>query len=384
VNPDGASGPAVLARLQGYLRQDPDNWSLRAEVFDAALAAGEVQVAGAEVEGALRARPNDAAWSHRRALLLLAGAHHAEAQALLESLIAQGHDDPAIRHNLGYALFAQGQVEACRDTVAPLLGPSEDDAAVAWVLWLRCQHRLCRLNEALEAFLRSSTRRAMSPDAWGVASLMALDAGRLEEARVWSERALQGRADQLEALASRGSVALAQQDAGGALDYFERALKVNGQDGRSWSGLALARMLQMDLAGALDAFGRAVRTMPEHIGTWIGMGWCLSLSHQPEAARDAFERALGLDRNFAESHGALAVALVRIGQAERAKLEIELALRLDPKSLSARYAQAMLRGETDDPAAFLRLSRRVLGQHTALGYPSRTLADLVLKKPKQT
>jgi hypothetical protein len=75
------------------------------------------------------------------------------------------------------------------------------------------------------------------------------------------------------------------------------------------------------------------------------------------------------------------MALARLGQTERARTEIEVALRLDPKSLSARYAQAILSGEADDPAAFLRLSRRVLAHVPApkTGNMERTVADVVFK-----
>ncbi len=136
----------------------------------------------------------------------------------------------------------------------------------------------------------------------------------------------------------------------------------------------------MDLAGALDAFRKAVASMPDHIGTWIGLGWSQFLSNQPQEARASFEEALRIDRNFAESHGALAVALARLGETQRARTEIELALRLDPKSLSARYAEAMLNGQASDPKAFLELARKVLSRVPAGALaPDRTLADVVFK-----
>jgi tetratricopeptide (TPR) repeat protein len=137
-----------------------------------------------------------------------------------------------------------------------------------------------------------------------------------------------------------------------------------------------------DLAGAQDAFRKAVTTLPQHIGTWIGYGWCQFLSNQPEAARASFEEALRLDRNFGESHGALAVALARLGETERARAEVQVALRLDRRCLSARYAEAMLNGQTSDPQAFLRMARQVLSRLPAGSLdPERTLADLVLKEP---
>jgi tetratricopeptide (TPR) repeat protein len=364
---DKTGQAAALARLQSYLQQDPDNWNLRAEIFDAALAAGEAEIAQSQMEYALRMRPADAAWQHRQAMALLAKGRYVDAQVILEALIARGIDNPGVRHNLGYALFAQGRFEAARDVVSPLLEGPADIRDSALVLWLRCQHRLVQLDEALGVFARYAGQRSLPADAWGAASLIALDAERVDDARAWSERALSGRADQLEALAAGGSVALGDLDVRAALDRFERAVRVNPGDGRSWSGLAFARMLERNFGAALEAFRKAVAGMPDHVGTWIGFGWCQFLANEPAAARGAFEQALLLDRNFAESHGALAVALVHLGDTDRAKNEIELAFRLDPRCLSAQYARAMLSGETNDPAAFLRLARRAVGQRPGLG-----------------
>ena len=83
------------------VKADPDNWNLRAELFDAALAAGTTELARAQLDLALRDRPDDAPWKHREATLLLATKQYPQAQAALEALIALGHDDPAIRYNLG-------------------------------------------------------------------------------------------------------------------------------------------------------------------------------------------------------------------------------------------------------------------------------------------
>ena len=74
------------------------------------------------------------------------------------------------------------------------------------------------------------------------------------------------------------------------------------------------------------------------------------------------------------------MALAGLGDAAQARHEIDLALRLDPKSLSARYAEAMLNGQTADPQAFQRLARRVLSRVPLdPKQPGRTIADVVFK-----
>jgi tetratricopeptide (TPR) repeat protein len=355
--------PPALQRLKGYLAQDPANLNLRVQVFDAALAAGDRALAGELVEAALRERPEDAGWLHRQASLLIASGQHAEAQLALEALVARGVEAPGVSHNLAYAHFAQGRWEAARDVARPLWSGEGPVADAALALWLRCEHRLDRIDEAFAELEPVMAGRPIAPEPLGVASLMALDAGRLDEARAWADRALQGRADQLEALVARGSVALGDLDVPVALAHLERALAVNGGDGRTWSGVAFAQMLRRDFPAALQAFERAVAGMPDHVGTWIGYGWCHFVAGDAQAAKETFGHAIALDRNVGESHGGLAVALAGLGETAAARAEIDIALKLDPVGLSARHAQALLSGEAADAASFTRMAKRVLAMH---------------------
>jgi Flp pilus assembly protein TadD len=59
-------------------------------------------------------------------------------------------------------------------------------------------------------------------------------------------------------------------------------------------------------------------------------------------AQSAFERAMSVDRNFGETHGGLAVVAALQSREEDARQLVRRALRLDPKSLAARYAEMLL------------------------------------------
>lgn len=376
-----------LSQLLGYLKQDPSNAALLADVFDTSLAVGNFTEAGFQVARALHADPTDVAWLRREALLLLAQGHFAKAADALSRLIEDGEDDSITRFNLAYARFGQGQWLIAKGISEPLREQTTEVGDLAWSLWLRCEHRLLEFDEGLSAFRMALAIRKLPPEVWGVASLMAFDAGSLVDAQAWAERALQSDPDQMEAIVVSGSIALGKQQVKKASELFERALGINVSDGRTWSGLAFTRMLNFDFPGAQAAFNKAIATMADHIGTWIGLGWCEFLSKRPQAAQKAFEQAIALDRNFGESHGALAVALVQLGQLEDARHEIDIALKLDPRGLSARYAQSMLSGEVTNPEAFQKMTRRVLAQYPSPfegeGEGERTLADIVLKYPRK-
>ena len=122
-----------------------------------------------------------------------------------------------------------------------------------------------------------------------------------------------------------------------------------------------ARSPTGNLTRAQTDFHRALKTMPSHIGTWHGLAWTQLRSQDLAAAQASFEQALAMDRNFAESHGGLAVVLAMRGQEAAAREHIELAVRLDRSNLSGQYAQALLSGEARNAAAVQRLAKRLLG-----------------------
>lgn len=370
--PLSASG-GRLDRLIAYLEQDPGNVQLRADIFDTALGEGRFDVAEQQVTPMLAATPVDAPWRHRLALVRIAQAEYAVARRLLTELIDEGFTDHVIAFNLAHAAFRDGDFQAAEQTLRGM-PESADPSHLAFALRLRCLHRLGAIGDALRLFQSRVPGAAVSSEAYGVASLLAFDAGLMAEASAWSGTALAQDPRQFEALVASGSAHLASRDADGAAQALDRALELNPVDGRTWSARATASMLQMDLPLAQQQYETAVAHLPDHIGTWHGLAWCRLMRKDVAGARQAFERALDLDRNFGESHGGLAVVLAMEGKTAEAQEAIARATRLDPANLSARYAQAVLDGDVADAARFDALARRVLA-----GRPvgDKSLADIL-------
>lgn len=313
-----------LQRFLGFSVLDPNNISLRADLFDLALTQSEFSIAQQQIDHALSLpstdengqENSDASWLQRQTLLL------------------------------------------------------------------RTMHRVGKLEEALGLIEKNIEKAQLSAASWGAASLIALDLGWLVQAKEWATKALQSefesKPQQMEALVALGSCALAEQETPTALDYFQRALAINPQDGRTWSAVGMAHLSEMEIDQAWQDFQTSLNYQPEHIGTWHGLGWCQILSADAAAAQHSFEQALQLDRNFGESHGGLAVTLVLQNQIEPAQQAIDKALALDPNNLSARYAQALLNGDANDTQRFQQFAQRLLQkQTTATGQP---LLELVLSR----
>lgn len=313
-------------RLDGYLQQDPGNALLLADAFDAALSAGRFGEANAYLASA---NLSETDWQLRVATLLFAQTRYAECAERLQAFVGL---PPPQR--------PPGAVELWLRSIHQL-----GDPAPAWT-WLQAE---------------AAAQAELAPPVAAVASLIAVDAGDLAAAERLADAALPALPRSMEALVAKGTAVLARRDAAAASSLAHAALAIR-EDGRARSLLAFADMLAGRTAQALANFERAVALMPGHVGTWQGFGWLRMCTGDLPGAQDAFETALGLDRNFADNHGSMAVLLAMQGQAEPARRFIDVAKRLDPRCMSARYAEAVLNGEAANVEKMRRLAAEIIGR----------------------
>jgi len=357
---------ARLGRLEGYLRDDANNLGLLDECVDVAFRLGRFEDARARAEQGISLAPEDPRFQFRLANVAIAERRLDEAERILSTLRDAGTELPVVCYNLGYVRVLKGDytgaVALLREILAQPGCPPE-----AETLLIHSLHGAGDVDEALKVAQQRLQTQPGDTKAMGVASLVCLDTGDLKQAGELAARALESEPDNMAALVTYGSVALARENPRDARTHFERALSVNPRDGRAWSGLALSDMFSLDLPRAYAGFKKAVANMPDHIGTWHALAWCQILMKDLEGAEASFRQALSLNRNFGESHGGLAVVAALQNRIDAAKESAEIALRLDPASLSARYAQAILSGEIKDGASFRRFAEQVLQGHAAPG-----------------
>jgi Flp pilus assembly protein TadD len=364
-----------LTRLEGFLREDPDNAMLQVDVFNVALQCGEWERARNLLRSAQAAQPGDPGWALRESDFWLAQQRYGEARTVLEGLVllaapGSGLLD-AVTQNLAFVDFRQADYAACVARIDPLVGGSRAHAGkpqnpTLQQLWIRALHRLGHVERACEWTLGAERAGSLHPEAAGVGALVAVDHGSFVDAQRWVKLAQAGHdAPGMELLVAQASLALAANDAAGARQFADQALSLNPEDGRSWSVRAFASLLQGDIDTAAEDFRQALTFMPEHIETWHGQGWTQVLRRDLMAAQSSFDSALALDLNFAESHGSLAVVLALRKQAETAHEHIAAAKRLDGNGASSLYAEALLSGKAHDVDAVQRLARQMLGDRAA-------------------
>jgi Flp pilus assembly protein TadD len=368
-----------LERLQAYLDEDPGNPTLLADACDTAIAAGEHALALEHIARAERLALSPADWSFRRSRVCIARRQLDDAGALLHRLREEHGERPALVHDLAYLRFLLDDFAGCRSMLQPLLDAREmpDEAAEALqVLWLRATHRLGEVEEGCAWARAQHAAGMLEPAGQGVASLLAIDGNDFEAAAAWSAAALQSGVVVPEALVAAATVALAHSETQAAIDLLQQNLQQQPDDGRSLAMLGMALLQAQDLAAAESCLQRAVQATPAHIGTWHALGWTRLLRQDREGAHAAFEQALALDRNFAESHGALGLVLALQGKRLRAEHHMVIAEKLDARNVTGRFARALLQGDAVDAQRLQALAERLLDRQ---GFFGGTLGEWVRK-----
>jgi tetratricopeptide (TPR) repeat protein len=290
----------------------------------------------------------------------------------LEAYRAQDPHNPALLSETCAAAIAAGEWARAAELAdgGEVLDAQAREALQC--LLLRALHRARRLEEAATWADAQQRAGTLQPGAAAVASMVAIDRDDFTAARTLADAAMRHASPPPEALVARACVAIAEQDPALATDLLQRALEQLPDDGRTWSALALASLQAGDATRARPQFERALGSMPQHIGSWHGLGWsCLAL-RDVDAALQAFEQAIALDRNFAESHAGLALALLLAGRGAEAETPLAQAERLDRGNLTGRFARAWQRGEVTDRRALQALASRLLDRP---GFFGGRLAD---------
>jgi Tfp pilus assembly protein PilF len=299
----------------------------------------------------------------------------AEAAARLSLLERYLREDPANLALLADACdtaIAAGLHERAAALIeaAQQLGVASDLRDAFQQLWLRAAHRAWLLQEGIEWATREHEAARLLPGACGVASLLAIDAGQFAAARALAEAADESQA---EASVARACLALAEGRPDAALPGLERAERARPEDGRIQATIGLCALQAGDLAGAQKRFERALAgSMQAHVGTWHALGWARLLQGNRAGAQAAFAQALTRDRNFAESHGAMALVLGLGGEAAQAAQHLRAADKLDAANVTGRYARAVLAGEARDAGQVQALVKRLLARP---GLSRGSLAD---------
>ena len=325
-----------LQRYCAYLAQDPQNVRLYLDTLDVAIRVSDK----ARIETLLDAPPLAAADSiaflNLKGLAMLASSQFQLAEACFRQLldrVEQGREN--VVFNLANALAFQGRYADAEQILQQAELVPRNMQLLLQVLHLRD-----KLDALIAIALPYLEAHPEDHAVTGRLALVYMDQQDMAAARQWAERSLQyGESE--DAMVVLGyahmedNIPLAQQ-------FFNHARHLAPAHGRAWLGQGLCAASSGNIHEAIQLLSRAAELQPEHPGTWHALAWSQMALQQWRQAEYSLQQALIADRNFADTHGALAVVAIMQGREAEAPHQIEVALRLNPQSFAAHYARSVL------------------------------------------
>jgi Tfp pilus assembly protein PilF len=154
----------------------------------------------------------------------------------------------------------------------------------------------------------------------------ALVRGRVDDAYWWARAAMQEDPAFMVAYNTLGVIYMRRGEPADAEPVFRRVLAAEPRNTRAWANLALALARQGRDAEARLAERQLARLEGEAPFHYFHKGLAAMEAGDFRAARAAFARELDRDPDYHELHFWLAVAELRLGNVERARAELTLAL----------------------------------------------------------
>lgn len=365
-----------IARLWGFWQKDPGNQTLAKDLMTRIAVAGDLQAseqffaaletheACAQLRDTQTGHYNELRWLRAQCVL-----NAGQLDQAMQCFAELPEDQQFSRaYGLGLCHFFKGEFAKVHSLLQQAVS-SEGTQTAVHLLWIRNCYQQGQLEQGLshgQALLPSLLPDNPSPELFGLMAMIALDLTLLEDADKLAQMALELAPNNHDAMLAKASIYLVAQNAHLALPMAQRACELYSHSGRCWSVLGQALLLNQQPEQALDALRNATARMPQHVGTWHLQAWAAMVQGLLPEATECFNAAMELDRNFAETHGGLAVIHAHLKQNQQAEQYAKVALRLDPQCFSGRYANSLLLQEQGNTPEAQKVLQGIFEQESHL------------------
>jgi tetratricopeptide (TPR) repeat protein len=350
-----------LDRLAAMLNSDPSNRRLRVDCIDMALQMRRYEFAADLVEQGLAITPNDETLLFLKSNALIGCKNFADARTALGLLHTFDPLNLAIIQNLALCCYCMNDFAAARTHLESLYASGNRDLGVIRMLVSSCHH-LSNMERAVEVADENKDRARGDAGLAGVFALVYLDDSRAADAAKFAALALRGQPNNIDALITDGTLRTSSGDIERAQQSYECVLTINPESGRALVGIGLLDMMRRDFVKAKTNLKKGLQHMPGHLGSWHALGWAHFVTGELDDAQKIFDHAMEMDRNFAETHGALGVIAAARGEVDKAEEYARVALKLDPENMSARVVESILAARGGDKARSQHAMSEMLGR----------------------
>ena len=200
-----------------------------------------------------------------------------------------------------------------------------------WQGMVRTSIELYREGKLARAFssLRGVPEDIREPRFFTYRAALLLSVGRVDEARVDIERALNLDPNNSHAFGLQAIVAMVQNERDRALDLARRAVELDLESSAARVALSYAQQSHFDIQGALASLQEAVKLDPENAMGWARFAELYLSVGNLDKAGDAAQKAVVLNPNLARTQTVLGFAFITRMKVKDAKSAFKKAIELD-------------------------------------------------------
>jgi tetratricopeptide (TPR) repeat protein len=181
-----------------------------------------------------------------------------------------------------------------------------------------------------------------------------VEQGRVDDAIVHFQQALQIRPGYAEAYFDLGNALLQQGRLDEAMVYFQQALQIRPDYADAHFNLGVALLRKGNVDEAIAQFQQALEIEPDDAEARLALGNALLQQGRVDEAMVYFRTARQIEPDDAEAHLALGNALLQQGRVDEAIVHFQTALQIEPKNAEAQCdlgAALFRKGNIDEAIA---------------------------------
>jgi len=332
--------------LQRALEIDPRLTPVRLVLVSHLIEARAFDEAAAQIAAGRKAAGGDARLLLLEATLSMHKGEHAAARTKVQQVLKVAPEHVPSLLLAGRIELAEGNHDSAQSHLRKALNLAPDSAAVRRALataQLR-GHQPARAKETLQPLLAPS--QAADPGLMLLAGEVHLAAGDLGQAGAFFERAGTGEAQKSAAQMRLGQIALARGDTDAGLKQLESAAAVEGSGVQADLALIAAHLRSKAPERALAAARALEKKQPRNPLSQHMLGMVAAAGNDLPAARAHFARALELAPDYLPALSALAGMDLAEQRPQEARRRFEQLIARDPKNESALLALAEIQART--------------------------------------
>lgn len=187
-----------------------------------------------------------------------------------------------------------------------------------------------QVNEAKSTIERVLQRDPDHSDAHALLAIIAIVQNDKDLALDFANKAIMQNPASAAAYLSLSYTQQARFEIEASVDSVQKAVTLDAQNALAWARLAELQMSLGDLGRAMDSVRRAVNLNPTLAKSQTILGFAYLLQIDIQTAKDIFHKAIALDQADPMPHFGLGLTLIREGNLEAGRIELEVAASLDP------------------------------------------------------